>query len=213
MEAFDNMVIGWDSLGIIFICPSFRYFKLNVLNIYLGVDSAFIKEEWRIEILNTYIKCHLGSPDGIRGDGANEETEEDIDETEEDDKTKFRDQLSSIGAFSRSVASHSLVLLARLLEDRITRFSTQLQRMHGQSLSQSDQHQLGSLFEDLHWLLLISGHTLTLDSDGETAIIPQEILQHSIAQAPTVNVETTLKVNFLIIRFLTLFRVSSNLFV
>lgn len=173
MEAFDNMIIGWDSLG---------------------VDSSFIKEEWRIEILNTFIKCHLGAPEGIRGEGANEEAEEVIEETEEDDKTKFRDQLSSIGAFSRSVASHSLVLLARLLEDRITRFSTQLQRMHGQSLSQSDQHQLGSLFEDLHWLLLISGHTLTLDSDGETAVIPQEILQHSIAQAPTVSVETTLKV-------------------
>lgn len=161
---------------------------------FSGVDSSFIKEEWRIEILNTFIKCHLGAPEGIRGEGANEEAEEVIEETEEDDKTKFRDQLSSIGAFSRSVASHSLVLLARLLEDRITRFSTQLQRMHGQSLSQSDQHQLGSLFEDLHWLLLISGHTLTLDSDGETAVIPQEILQHSIAQAPTVSVETTLKV-------------------
>ena len=42
------------------------------------MDSAFIKEEWRIEILNTFIKCHLGAPDGIRGEGANEETEEDI---------------------------------------------------------------------------------------------------------------------------------------
>ena len=92
------------------------------------------------------------------------------------------------------------MLLARLLEDRITRFSTQLQRMHGQSLSQSDQHHIGSLFEDLHWLLLISGHTLTLDSEGETAVIPQEIMQHSIAQAPTVNVETTLKVYFTFIQ-------------
>ena len=135
----------------------------------------------------------MGAPDGIRGEGANEEAE-DIEETEEDDKTKYHDQLSSIGAFSRSVASHSLLLLARLLEDRITRFSTELQRMHGQSLNQSDQHTLGSLFEDLHWLLLISGHTLTLDSDGETAIIPQEILHHSIAQGSTVSVETTLKV-------------------
>lgn len=97
------------------------------------------------------------------------------------------------------MASHSLLLLARLLEDRITSFSTHLQRMHGQSLNQSDHHVLGSLFEDLHWLLLISGHTLTLDSEGETAIIPQEILHHSIAQAPSVSVETTLKVYFTIL--------------
>lgn len=158
------------------------------------MDSAFIKEEWRIEILNTFIKCHLGAPEGIRGEGANDDVEEDIEETEEDDKTKFRDQLSSIGAFSRSVASHSLLLLARLLEDRITHFSTHLQRMHGKSLNQNDQQLLGSLFEDLHWLLLISGHTLTLDSEGETAIIPQEILHHSTSQAPSANVETTLKV-------------------
>ncbi len=195
MEAFDNMVIGWDSLGILFLLNYPHYYPMYYVILFSGVDSAFIKEEWRIEILNTFIKCHLGAPDGIRGEGANEETEEEIDETEEDDKTKFRDQLNSIGTFSRSVASHSLLLLARLLEDRITRFSTQLQRMHGQSLSQSDQHMLGSLFEDLHWLLLISGHTLTLDSEGETAIIPSEVLQHSINQASTVNVETTLKVN------------------
>lgn len=149
-----------------------------------------------MEVLNTYIKCHLGPPDGIRGSGASENTEEEIDESEEDDKTKYRDQLSSIGTFSRSIAAHSLVLLARLLEDRITAFSTQLQKMHGQSMSINDQHVLGSLFEDLHWLLLISGHTITLDSEGETAIIPSEILQHSNAQAPTANVEITLKVYF-----------------
>lgn len=153
-----------------------------------------LKDEWRIEIFNVYIKCHLGPPAGIRGDGATEETEEDIDESEEDDKTKYRDQLNSIGGFGRSVAIHSLVLLARLLEDRITQFSTQLQRIHGQTASLNDQHVLGSLFEDLHWLLLISGHTVTLDSEGETAVIPQEILQHSLAQAPLVNVEITLKV-------------------
>lgn len=146
-----------------------------------------------MEIFNVYIKCHLGPPAGIRGSGASEEAEEDIDETEEDDKTKYRDQLSSIGAFGRSVALHSLILLARLLEDRITQFSTQLQRIHGQTASVSEQHILGSLFEDLHWLLLISGHTVTLDSEGETAVIPQEILLHSNAQAASVNVETTLK--------------------
>lgn len=162
--------------------------------ILIGVDSALVKEEWRVEVLNTYIKCHLGPPDGTRGAGANEDAEEEIDESEEDDKTKYRDQLSSIGAFGRSVAAHSLVLLARLLEDRITAFSSQLQKVHGQSMSVHDQHVLGSLFEDLHWLLLISGHTITLDSEGETAIIPSEILQHSNAQAPTANVETTLKV-------------------
>ena len=33
-----------------------------------------------------------------------------------------------------------------------------------------------------------------MDSEGETAVIPSELVQHSIAQAKTVNIETTLKV-------------------
>jgi len=169
MEAFDNMIVGWDSLGIFIAIKFSNETFLIFIKFALGVDSPFIKDEWRIEILNTYIKCHLGPPDGIRGLGGNDDCTEEIDDTEEDDRNKYRDQLSSIGAFGRSIANHSLVLLTRLLDDRITQFSTQLQRMHGQSVSLSDQHILSSLFEDLHWLLLISGHTITLDSEGETA--------------------------------------------
>ncbi len=77
---------------------------------------------------------------------------------------------------------------------RITKLSLQLQRLHGRSLMASEQHVLTSLFDDLHWLLLISGHVIALDSEGETPVIPQEILRHSISQAASVSVPVTLKV-------------------
>lgn len=39
------------------------------------------------------------------------------------------------------------------------------------------------------------GHVITMDSEGETALIPSEIMHYSILQASSghVNVETTLK--------------------
>lgn len=148
-----------------------------------------------MEILYAYIKCHLGPPDGIRGEVQDQSGVDEIEETQEDDKTKYKDQLNTMASFARSVCEHSLVLLARLLEQRITQFSVQLQRMHAQSFSPTDQQALTCLFDDLHWLLLISGHVIALDSDGETPVIPQEILRLSINQTARTNVEITLKVS------------------
>ena len=35
---------------------------------------------------------------------------------------------------------------------------------------------LGDLYEDVHWILLVVGNVLSLDVDGETALIPSEVL-------------------------------------
>ena len=53
---------------------------------------------------------------------------------------------------------------------------------------------LGDLYEDIHWILLISGNVLTLDTDGETSLIPPEIMRYSLGKASEVNVETTLRI-------------------
>ncbi|XP_021938443.1 exportin-4-like, partial [Zootermopsis nevadensis] len=93
------------------------------------------------------------------------------------------------------VPAHSLPLLAKLLEDRTNRLQGQLQRMHSQAMNISDTSILDCLFEDLHWLILIAGHVISMDSEGETALIPSEIMHYSIHQASSgqVNVATTLK--------------------
>ena len=53
---------------------------------------------------------------------------------------------------------------------------------------------LGDLYEDIHWILLISGNVLTLDTDGETTLIPPEIMRYSLGKSSEVNVETSLRV-------------------
>ena len=39
---------------------------------------------------------------------------------------------------------------------------------------------LSDLYEDIHWLLLIAGNVLTLDTDGEAALIPSEVMRFSL---------------------------------
>lgn len=56
------------------------------------------------------------------------------------------------------IPGHALPLLSRLLEERVARLNAQLQRMHTQALNSSDSSTLDILFEDIHWLLLISGN-------------------------------------------------------
>ena len=72
-------------------------------------------------------------------------------------------------------------------------------RLHGQVQRISSQGGtvdtvLSDLFEDVHWILLITGNVIALDVDGETALIPSEIMQHSIAQASSVNIPVCLEV-------------------
>lgn len=61
----------------------------------------------------------------------------------------------------------------------------------------NDSLYLDSIFEDLHWTILIAGHTLCMESEGETALIPSEIMQHSMklcSKTGKADLESTLKV-------------------
>ncbi|XP_034253012.1 LOW QUALITY PROTEIN: exportin-4-like [Thrips palmi] len=167
----------------------------NLLSVCVGIvrKASVFPPDFCIQIFNTYLKCHLSPPDGTRGMGQELEAEE-IDEIEEDDQTKFKDQLQSVGALGRQVLSHSLPLLCKLLEERTGRLHGQLQRMSQQAMHISDSNILNNLSEDIHWLVLISGNVMTWDSEGETPQIPSEIIKHSISQASSINMDTTMKV-------------------
>ena len=43
-------------------------------------------------------------------------------------------------------------------------------------------------------LILIAGNVLSHDTDGETALIPAEIMRYSLEKATEVNIETSLRV-------------------
>lgn len=145
-----------------------------------------------IELFNTYVQCRLAPPDGSRGtENADQGSEEIQDEVEEDERRQHTPVLQVVGAVSRRAAAHCTRVLYTLLEDRNKRLANHLQIMHMRKMQVSDGEQLISLFEDLHWILMITGHFLCVDSDGETAVAPAEILQHS--NACDANVDASLR--------------------
>lgn len=85
------------------------------------------------------------------------------------------------GYFGREILSHVLPVLAILFEDKIQKLGVLLHRVHVQSLQITigDAKIMQDLFEDLQWLLLISGHVLAMDSESESSLIPAEINEYS----------------------------------
>jgi len=75
-----------------------------------------------------------------------------------------------------------LPLLAQLLEDRTHKLRENLNTLVGQNESSSRPASMDELYEDLHWLILIIGHVLCMESEGETALIPLEITRCSMEQ-------------------------------
>ncbi|XP_061782080.1 exportin-4 isoform X1 [Nerophis lumbriciformis] len=155
-----------------------------------------------VQVFNSYIQCHLAAPDGTRNlsvNGAASHEEEEINELQEDDRELFSDQLSSIGTLGRVAADHCIPLLTSLLEDRVTRLHGQLQRtqqhlMASSNLESADRKVLDDLYEDIHWLILVSGYLLADDPQGETPMIPSEVMEFSIKHSTEVDLNTTLQI-------------------
>ncbi|CAB0028566.1 unnamed protein product [Trichogramma brassicae] len=82
------------------------------------------------------------------------------------------------------VPNHALQLLSRLLEDRTNKLKEHLNRLVNQanSFDMNEQTIADNLYEDLHWLVLIAGHVLCMEADGETPLIPSEIMRYSMNQ-------------------------------
>lgn len=161
----------------------------NMLEAWLITHIDFPKEvvhPYLKEIFNDYLKCHLSPPHGIYAVAQSDQDE--ITEEEQRDRDKYKEQLTIIGAFGREFPAYSLPLLAKLLEERIQRLRGQLLRIHSSdsaALPDSDTKILDALYEDIHWLLLIVGHVLCKDFEGEEPMIVSDILAHSIGQAAT----------------------------
>ncbi|XP_018330487.1 exportin-4-like [Agrilus planipennis] len=174
VEALENMLEAWTSILQEFI-PDSENAVLNAAT----------------QIFNSYLKCHIGPPDGCRS--IREEPEE-IEDNEDNDRIKFRDQLQVIGMIGRTILRHSLPLLFGLLEDRIIKLRAMLHVMQNQALTLNDAATLDNIFEDIHWTILIAGHTLCMDNEGETPLIPSEIMQYSLEQCnkEEVTIEDTL---------------------
>ncbi|KAM6970209.1 LOW QUALITY PROTEIN: exportin-4 [Aplochiton taeniatus] len=155
-----------------------------------------------VQVFNSYIQCHLAAPDGTRNLSANgvaSHDEDEINELQEDDRELFSDQLASIGTLGRIAADHCIPLLTSLLEDRVNRLHGQLQRTQQHLMASSDpgsvdRKVLDDLYEDIHWLILVSGYLLADDPQGETPLIPSEVMEYSINHSTEVDINTTLQI-------------------
>ncbi|XP_063971922.1 exportin-4-like isoform X2 [Diachasmimorpha longicaudata] len=179
MEAFEKMLDTWSSI-------------LSESHLF---PTEFCQQS-SVQIFNVYLKCHLSSPEGTRSTPQHN-LNEDIDDSEEDDRTKFKDQLQTIGNFGRQVPSHSLPVLSHLLENRTNKLRQELSQLVGQPKSLNMNANLKELYEDLHWLVLIAGHVLCMESDGETPLIPSELMRYSIEQPQQGRVDVNVSLQLL----------------
>ncbi|XP_006832027.1 PREDICTED: exportin-4 [Chrysochloris asiatica] len=185
MEAYDKLLESWLTL--------------------VQDDKHFHKgffTQHAVQVFNSYIQCHLAAPDGTRNltaNGVASREEEEISELQEDDRDQFSDQLASVGMLGRIAAEHCIPLLTSLLEERVTRLHGQLQRHQQQLLASPgagsiDNKMLDDLYEDIHWLILVTGYLLADDTQGETPLIPPEIMDYSIKHSSEVDINTTLQI-------------------
>uniref|UniRef100_A0A224Z5B7 Exportin-4 n=1 Tax=Rhipicephalus zambeziensis TaxID=60191 RepID=A0A224Z5B7_9ACAR len=128
-----------------------------------------------MRVFELYLRSRLAAPDGTRPPISDEE---EVAEEDEDDRVRYRDQLSVVGMLGRHVLPHSLPLLCRVMEDRTQRLQELLQGQPQAGTPMTAAHK--ELLEDLHWIVLITGHLLTTVCDGETPLIPREVTQFSL---------------------------------
>lgn len=79
----------------------------NILQDCSSSDNLLANSATRI--FNTYLQCHLAPPEGSRK--CINYAPEDIEDNEDNDRIKFRDQLQTIGLFGRLVPDHSFPIL------------------------------------------------------------------------------------------------------
>lgn len=179
IEAVEQFLEGWASL-----LEHSSQFPSGVFN-----ESA-------TKILNCYIQCHLAAPEGLRGTFSSQANGgihmNEICDLDSDDRELFAGQLCTIGSFGRIIPGHSLALLTKLLENRIGHFEGYLASMKNSSVS-PEISTMDNLFEDLHWLLLISAYLLADESEGETPLIPSVIITYSASLKDQVNVQACLQ--------------------
>ncbi|ENN71590.1 hypothetical protein YQE_11690, partial [Dendroctonus ponderosae] len=168
-----------------------KYFSDSLENMLeawttISVEFSSISEELHqscaTRIFNKYVQCHLAQPDGIRSlsleNGHN--CDEDL---EDNDRTKFKEQLQIIGLLGRTILPHSLPVLYKILESRTESLLHMLPVMQQRAMNLNEAASLDGVFEDVHWAVLIAGHLLCMESDGELALIPSEINNHSTEMA------------------------------
>ena len=122
-----------------------------------------------IKIVSVYFSCKLHTPQGIKQYQAGSHLRLDLDD---DDRDLYADELSYIGTIFRHVPQTSLTTaLALTLQCYSKVWDLSLLLISSQE-SVTLAYELETLYENIHWLLLIMTYILTDVVDGEERGIP-----------------------------------------
>ena len=144
-------------------------------------------QELCFELFSFYAQCHIGEPEGLRKEC--DETE--IEETEENDRTLFADQLNAIATVGRNCLDKTVPLVTSLMDHSVA------QLFHCLTVDKNHSG-IDKIFEDLHWVVLITSHLLADETLGETPTVPYEVLDLSLRAQDSVTQDASLLHNMFI---------------
>ena len=124
-----------------------------------------------------YLRSKLTQPLGTQKCETYKEVNVDF---EEDDLNAYEDELSYIGSISRTILYSSLPQLLTTLQHSISECSNLLQSFaKDQSTIPDSIDYVECLYENIHWLLMVSTYTVADIVSGEESIIPVELIDYS----------------------------------
>eukprot|EP00051_Salpingoeca_urceolata_P010723 m.131778 g.131778 ORF g.131778 m.131778 type:complete len:1080 (+) comp16828_c0_seq1:339-3578(+) len=140
------------------------------------------------QVFGSYVQCRLKK---ARKDAL---STEDVPDFVETDRVAYEDQLCGVAALARSAPAECLGLLMHVVSEKAALLvAVRMGQMP------SDQAEVYVLFEEFHWLVLISGHVLADRALGETPVIPASLMQLSMAAPPTA--DPVVKLGETLVRF------------
>lgn len=178
IDAFDNMLEVW----------------VSILQDTYSITGSTVND-YLIQIFDNYLQARLFPPHGVRKDDDEDSSDAFVDGDNSDIKSRYKEQLQAVGLFGRQVLHHVLPLLATLIEQESSRLHEVMQK--NQSNIQQDGSLPYKLHENLLWLVVIAGHVLSMDSDGEMSLIPSEIMRYSIGQNACGEIDSTTTVQLI----------------
>ena len=157
----------------------------SLLNSPGDMIDAHLLQGCAKEIFETYMRCHISRPEGLRKIEADED---EIAEYEEEDSVVYFDQLNAIGSIGRVDLQNSLNWLSQMLTLRIDQMQVLMERMATQGKASVSASEWTAVNEDIHWLIMISTWTLSQSSwFSDRDLIPDEVMRLSINFAADIN--------------------------
>lgn len=135
--------------------------------------SLYIRDSL-LSITNIYLQNKLNHPRGLRHYCTGDTIALDL---TDDDRDSHFDELSYIGNISRHILKQFCPVLLNLLTQCYSRCIELITTVVSATV---DVLELEALYEDIHWLLLITAFTLTDVVDGEESVIPDLLVLQSV---------------------------------